>query len=384
VTILVAALVGLACGAIVVVVYQRLIRRRLPEVRPAAPLSARIPETLVAELGIGAAALDHNDDVVLVNRAAYSLGLVRGNDTLAPELRRLVRQVRRDGVRRDTRVTLPAPDLARRPIPLHVHALSLGGDDVAVIGEDVTEQERVETVRRDFVANIGHEIKTPLGAISLLAEAALDAGEDAVAVRRFLERLQHEAGRLTRLVQELIELSRLQGGEPLPGRTPVSVDTIVDDAIDRVRAAADAKQITLDRGGEPDIQTIGSHTQLVTALGNLLENAIAYSGDGTRVAVGVRRRREWVEIAVTDEGIGIAREDLGRIFERFYRADPARSRATGGTGLGLAIVKHVVGNHGGEVTVSSRVGTGTTFTVRLPHGSGALVTPTRHVEEVSA
>jgi two-component system sensor histidine kinase SenX3 len=384
VAILVAAIVGAACGALGVFIAWRVISRKSSTVRPAPTLSPRIPETLVAELAIGAVALDHSDVVVLVNRAAYSLGVVRGNGTLTPELRRLVRHVRRDGVRRDVRVTLPAPDLTHRPIPLHVHALSLGGDDVAVIAEDVTEEERVETVRRDFVANIGHEIKTPVGAISLLAEAALDAGDDAVAVRRFLERLQHEAGRLSRLVQELIELSRLQGGEPLPGRTLVSVDAVIDDAIDRVRAAADSKEITLDRGGDEGLQTHGSHTQLVTALGNLLENAIAYSSTRTRVAVGVRRRRDQVEIAVTDEGIGIARQDLDRIFERFYRADPARSRATGGTGLGLAIVKHVIGNHGGEVTVSSRVGTGTTFTTRLPVATATATTPAPPIEEVSA
>ncbi|MFL6240646.1 MAG: sensor histidine kinase [Actinomycetes bacterium] len=382
--IVVAGLIGLACGAAAVWLFSRARRRRPEEIRQTLALSPRIPETLVAELAIAAAALDHNDDVVLVNRAAYSSGLIRGNDTLAPDLRRMVHQVRRDGVRRDTKLTLPAPDLTRRPIPLHVHAFSLGGDDVAIIAEDMTEEERVESVRRDFVANIGHEIKTPVGAIALLSEAALDAGDDAVAVRRFVERMQHEAGRLSRLVQELIELSRLQGGEPLPGRTPVAIDAIVDDAIDRVRAAADSKQITLDHGGDVGVQTLGSHTQLVTALGNLLENAIAYSGPGTRIAVGVRRRRDQVELAVTDEGIGIAKEDLSRIFERFYRADPARSRATGGTGLGLAIVKHVVGNHGGEVTVSSRVGVGTTFTVRLPVAADAAAPNIRSIEGVSA
>jgi two-component system sensor histidine kinase SenX3 len=164
----------------------------------------------------------------------------------------------------------------------------------------------------------------------------------------------------------------------------VPIDTIIDEAIDRVRAAADSKQISLEHGGESGLQTVGSHTQLVTALGNLLENAVAYSGPSTRVAVGVRRRRDQIEIAVTDEGIGIAREDLGRIFERFYRADPARSRATGGTGLGLAIVKHVVGNHGGEVTVSSRMGTGTTFTVRLPIAAGMAPASIRPIEGVSA
>jgi two-component system, OmpR family, sensor histidine kinase SenX3 len=384
VAIVIAALVGVACGVLAAVLVVRFRGPRPAEVRESTTLSPRIPATLVTELAIAAAALDHNDEVLIVNRAAYSAGVIRGNGTLAPELRRLVHQVRRDGVRRGVRVTLSAPDLTRRPVPLQVHAFSLGGDDVAIIAEDMTEEERVESVRRDFVANVGHEIKTPVGAILLLAEAALDAGDDSVAVRRFVERMQHEAGRLSRLVQELIELSRLQGGEPLPGRTPVSVDAIIDEAIDSVRAAADAKQITLEHGGDADVQTFGSHTHLVTALGNLLENAIAYSGSGTRVAVGVRRRRDHVDIAVTDEGIGIAKEDLGRIFERFYRADPARSRATGGTGLGLAIVKHVVGNHGGEVTVSSRVGVGTTFTVRLPSATGADHAPVPSAEGVSA
>jgi two-component system, OmpR family, sensor histidine kinase SenX3 len=384
VAIIVAALVGAAFGAVAVVFARFLIRRRPADPQPAPTLSPRIPETLVAELEIGAVALGRSDEILLVNRAAYTLGVVRGKGSLAPELRRLVRHVRRDGVRRDTRVSLPTPDVGRVTVPVHVNVLSLGGGDVAVIAEDITEEERVESVRRDFVANLGHEIKTPVGAILLLAEAALDAGDDADAVRRFLERLQHEAGRLSRLVQELIELSRLQGGEPLPGRTPVSVDGIVDDAIDLVRATADAKHIALERGGDGDLHTTGSHTQLVTALGNLLENAIAYSSERTRVAIGVRRRSDQIEIAVSDEGIGIAKEDLGRIFERFYRADPARSRATGGTGLGLAIVKHVIGNHGGEVTVSSRLGVGTTFSVRLPLANEIPVPATRTAEEVRA
>jgi two-component system sensor histidine kinase SenX3 len=286
-------------------------------------------------------------------------------------------------VRRDTRIALLAEDLGRRPMPMQIHALSLGGQDVAVLAEDITEVERVESVRRDFVANVGHEIKTPVGAISLLAEAALDAVDDREAVHRFLQRLQHEAGRLSRLVQELIELSRLQGGEALPGRTPVRLDPVVDEAIDRVRAAADAKGITVDHGGERGLATVGSHTQLVTAVGNLLENAVAYSGAETRIAVGMRRRRDMAEIAVTDEGIGIPRGELDRIFERFYRADPARSRDTGGTGLGLAIVKHIVGNHGGDVSVASRVGSGTTFTIRLPLEPSHFVVPVIPAQEVT-
>jgi two-component system sensor histidine kinase SenX3 len=335
-------------------------------------------------LSVGALALDDSDSVLLVNRAAYALGIIRGNSTLIPELRRLVRQVRRDGIRRELRLALPSHDLAQRPVPLLVHAVSLGGNDVAVIAEDITEVERVESVRRDFVANVGHEIKTPVGAIALLAEAALDAREDQEAVQRFLVRIQHEAGRLSRLVLDLIELSRLQGGEPLPAFAPVSINAVVDEAADRVQAVANAGGIAILHGGDRDVAAVGNHNQLVTAIRNLLENAIAYSEPDTSVAVGVHVRPDGVEIAVKDEGIGIEHDDLGRIFERFYRADPARSRATGGTGLGLAIVKHIVGNHGGEVTVSSRPGAGSTFTIRLPAPVAESVHPTRPIQEVTS
>ena len=380
---LTAALLGLLCGALFVFLGLRLTRRDRPEARPGPPAYGRIPESVIAELTVGVAAFDGGDALILVNRAAHTLGIVQGHGELAPELRRMVRQVRRDGVRREARIMLPTTDLLRRTLPVRVQAMSVGGSEVAVIAEDITEVERVEAVRRDFVGNIGHEIKTPVGAISLLSEAALDAIDDREAIQRFLQRLQHEAARLSRLVQELIELSRLQGGEPLPARTPVDLDGVIDDAIDRIRSAADAKEINVQRGGDPGINAFGNHNQLVTALGNLLENAVAYSGSETRIAVGVRRRDDMVEVAVTDEGIGIARQELTRIFERFYRADPARSRATGGTGLGLAIAKHIVENHGGEVTVSSRLGVGTTFTVHLPLEPGRAIVAPRTVQEVS-
>ena len=237
---------------------------------------------------------------------------------------------------------------------------------VALLVEDVTETRRVEAVRRDFVANVSHELKTPVGAMALLAEALQDASEDPEAVRRFAGRVQHEAGRLGRLVQELIDLSRLQGADPLPSPTLVPVDRVVAEAVDRARTAAAARGIEIVRGGERTLTVRGSESQLVTAVGNLIENAVHYSSERTRVAVAVRRREGAVEISVTDQGMGIAEKDLERVFERFYRADPARSRATGGTGLGLAIVKHVATNPGGEVSVWSVEGSGSTFTLRLP------------------
>jgi two-component system sensor histidine kinase SenX3 len=220
-------------------------------------------------------------------------------------------------------------------------------------------------MRRDFVANVGHEIKTPVGALALLAEAALDAGDDAAATSRFLNRIQHEASRLSRLVQELLDLSRVQGGDPLAADA-VDIDDVIDEAVDRSRAAAESKQITIVRAGDVGVVVSGDGSQLVTAVVNLLDNAISYSHPSTHVTVNVEERDGWVDIAVKDEGIGIAESDRERIFERFYRVDPARSRATGGTGLGLAIVKHVVSNHGGTVRVWSTPGTGSTFTLSLP------------------
>jgi two-component system sensor histidine kinase SenX3 len=264
-------------------------------------------------------------------------------------------------------VDTPGIRLARGPIAVSAQAAPLVESGyVALLFTDVTEQRRLEAVRRDFVANVSHELKTPVGALTLLAEAVQDAAGDPEAVRRFAARMQHEGTRLGRLVAELIELSRLQGAEPLPAPAVVEVDDVVTEALDRTRLAAETAGITVVAGGEHGLAVRGSESQLVTALVNLVDNAIAYSQSGTRIAVGTRRRDTTVEISVSDQGIGIAERDLERVFERFYRADPARSRATGGTGLGLAIVKHIASNHGGEVSVWSVEGSGSTFTLRLP------------------
>jgi two-component system sensor histidine kinase SenX3 len=242
---------------------------------------------------------------------------------------------------------------------------------VALVLQDVTEARRVEAVRRDFVANVGHELKTPVGALSLLAEAIEDAADDPETVRRFATRMTHEADRLARLVRELIDLSRLQGGEPLPELVPVEVDTVIAEAVDRTKLAASAKQIAIVTGGEGGLVVRGVESQLATAVTNLLANAVAYSPEHTRIAVGARGRAGFVEVTVTDNGIGIPREDRSRVFERFYRVDQSRASRTGGTGLGLAIVKHVATNHGGSVSVWSEEGLGSTFTLRIPLAAGA-------------
>jgi two-component system sensor histidine kinase SenX3 len=316
--------------------------------------------------------LDVSSDVAFANAAVRQMGVVRGGHLIVEELHQLARDARETGDAQRVHVDLPDSRLGREPLAVSAHVLPLeGGGYVALFLQDVTESQRLAAVRRDFVANVSHELKTPVGAMTLLAEAIQDASDDPEAVRRFAARMQSEGGRLGRLVQELIELSRLQGADPLPSSTTsVPVDKLVSEAVEATRLPAESAEITVVTGGEPGLAVRGDSPQLVMALVNLVGNAIAYSPPGTRVAVGTQLRSseegDYVEIAVADQGIGIGDADRERIFERFYRADPARSRATGGTGLGLAIVKHIATNHGGGVRVWSVEGSGSTFTLRLP------------------
>jgi two-component system sensor histidine kinase SenX3 len=322
-----------------------------------------------AVLGVlrsAAVVLDVRDGVLKATPAAYAFGLVRGHDLTHPELREMAAEARRLGLVREQQLELPRGPLGRATIVVHARVAPLGSDLVLVLVDDRTESRRVEEIRRDFVANVSHELKTPIGALRLLAEAVSDAADDPDAVRHFAARMEREAVRLTTLVQEIIDLSRLQVADALHAPEPVAVDDVVAEAIDRVSLPAQRKRIEVGVGGDHGAVVYGDHNLLVTAVRNLVENAITYSPDATRVSVTVRRRDGLVEIAVSDQGLGIAPGDQERIFERFYRVDPARSRQTGGTGLGLSIVKHVAANHGGEVTVWSVEGEGSTFTLRLP------------------
>jgi two-component system sensor histidine kinase SenX3 len=315
--------------------------------------------------------LGPDDAVLLANPSARALGILRGDRLLVPGLVDVARTVQVSGSRRAD-VALPGDLVGAGPRMVGVHGIRLGSGPVvapgpvALVLTDVTEARRVEAVRRDFVANVGHELKTPVGALALLAEAVQGAADEPETVQRFAARMQHEADRLARLVRELIDLSRLQGAEPLPELMPVAVGTVVAEAVDRTRAAAAAKDIQLAVAAQSGLVVRGVEAQLATALTNLLANAVAYSPPGTSIAVGARARSGFAEIAVTDSGIGIPRSDRSRVFERFYRVDQSRASATGGTGLGLAIVKHVASNHGGSVTVWSEEGLGSTFTMRIP------------------
>jgi signal transduction histidine kinase len=219
----------------------------------------------------------------------------------------------------------------------------------------------------DDLAFITGAVDSPANGVTLCS-GSLGAGasNDVPAIaRRFAERIHHESARMGRLVSELLELTRLQGAEPLPTPEPVSVDWVIAEVMDRTRTPAAAKNIEVRYTGVRGATVFGNDGQIATAVTNLVENAIAYSGEDTEVTLTVRQD-DWVEIDVADQGIGIPPQDLDRIFERFYRADRARSRSTGGTGLGLAIVKHIATNHGGRVDVTSTVGGGSTFTLRLP------------------
>ena len=231
---------------------------------------------------------------------------------------------------------------------------------------DESDAVRLEATWGDFVANVSHELKTPVGALALLAEAVLDAADEPYEVRRFGTKIFNEANRLGTLVTELIALSQLQGAERLPELATVEVDKVVREALVRCRLAADAANIQITVDPPSGLLVNGDATLLVTALANLLGNAVSYSPVGSPVSVGRRRVNGLVEISVTDRGLGIAPEHQERVFERFFRVDQTRSRSTGGTGLGLAIVKHVAANHGGDVRLWSKPGTGSTFTIRIP------------------
>ncbi|CAN5467602.1 hypothetical protein BH10ACT3_BH10ACT3_04680 [soil metagenome] len=239
-----------------------------------------------------------------------------------------------------------------------------GGGALAIV-EDRSLQRRTETVRRDFVANISHELKTPIGALGLLAETIRDEPDSEV-VERLAGRMITEADRAGSTVDDLLELSRIEFGDDTEF-DETSVQSIVAEAAGRLAAAADHAGITLDVDLPASIRVIGDRRQLVSAVYNLLDNAVKYSLVDSKVSVTavVDPVEDLVHLSVEDSCIGIPRRDLDRVFERFYRVDRARSRVTGGTGLGLAIVRHVASNHGGDVSVESTEGVGTTFTLTL-------------------
>jgi len=361
---LLAALIGalVAGGAVLAwAVSERQQRRILPAEEPIVPPGVA---TVLSVLRSSAVLVGEDDEVLKASAPAYALGLVRGHVLVSEQLAGMVGQVRRDGQIRETELLIQRSGLSARHVTARVAPLS--SRLVLALVEDRTRERQVEAVRRDFVANVSHELKTPVGAIRLLAEAVQDAAEDPEAVHRFSSRMITESERLTRLVQQVIELSRLQGDEPVEGPAPIEIDQVVKTAVDTSAIDADARRISIVTGGTSGLEVFGSAEQITAAVANLVANAVAYSGEGSTVLVSTKGPAGCVEISVVDQGIGIPEAEVERIFERFYRVDPARHRSTGGTGLGLSIVKHVAATHGGDVRVWSVQGQGSTFTLSLP------------------
>ncbi|WP_258229094.1 sensor histidine kinase [Arthrobacter sp. HMWF013] len=321
---------------------------------------------VLAVVGRAFVVVDAVDGVVRASPAAYAYGLVRGHTVVHKQLLDMTAGVRRDGVILEKRLELPRGPLGQGTIIVQVRAAMLGEEYILLLADDRTEITRTEEIRNDFVANVSHELKTPVGAISLLAEALESSADDEEAVRRFAKRMHKESGRLAALVQDIIELSRLQGASVSQEGTAVDINAVISEAVDRSQLPAESKNIQIVVGDRVEAKVFGDRDLLVTALRNLIDNAIRYSPENTKVGVGVRSKEGLIAVSVTDQGEGMSLEDQERVFERFYRVDAARSRHTGGTGLGLSIVKHVASNHGGEVTLWSRPGQGSTFTLRLP------------------
>ena len=365
------ALLALAIGfGIGAALTPRIIERRRRRAAEQAGITvSEMLQHVVSLSPVGIVVVDTYRDVVYTNDRARELGLVR--DRLLDDRAWLAAQ-RTLATGEDGEVDL-SPRKRQNPgrsgLSVRGHVRLLTEDDgrfAVVYVDDQSEHARMEATRRDFVANVSHELKTPVGAMGVLAEALLASAEDSETVRRFAEKMLAESHRLANMVGVLIELSRLLGGERLPDLEAVDVDTVVAEALSRYKVAADNADIAITTDAPTGYKVLGDQPLLVTAMANLVSNAIAYSPNGSSVSISRRRRGDNIEMAVTDRGIGIAAADQERVFERFFRVDKARSRATGGTGLGLAIVKHVAANHNGTIRLWSQSGTGSTFTLSIP------------------
>lgn len=369
-----AGLLGVGIGILVTWLVARAVEAsRNPVDTLATPVQVVPVEPMLAStvdlMDMPVAVLSAHDEVLHTNDAAVASGVVDGSRIADRELIALVRTSREKntGTRRelDLRQVLHGPLLhwTVRTGPIDEHGTMI------LVVTDRAPLMRADQARRDFVANISHELKTPIGAVSILAEAVEGAADDPDGVRHFAGRLQYEAGRLSDLVTQVIDLSRLQSDEPLLRAEPVTVTEVLDDAVHRADELAARREVSIVVRCPDDLEVMGDAAQLTDAVANLVQNAIVYSEPRARVSVSASSRDGRIEIAVSDNGIGIAEKDLERVFERFYRVDYARSRDNGGTGLGLSLVKHIARVHGGTVDVWSKLGQGSTFTLRLPGGA---------------
>lgn len=316
--------------------------------------------------------VDHSNFVVASSPPALALGMVLNRELTMIEISSMVNTVRESdfSLRRDLEVNRFGS--GKSTLQLDVSVAAFGNRHTLIVASDNSELKRLDQVRRDFIANISHELKTPIGAVMLLADALKEAADDSEVVRKFAASLATEAVRLTDLTGEIIELSRLQSEGALAEFKRVKLEKVIKAAIEQNSVAANAKAVTFVVGGDEKLETFGDEPRLVMAVKNLLSNAVQYSPEKSRVGISLGKKKGFVEIAVSDRGIGMSHDETKRIFERFYRTDSARSRSTGGTGLGLSLVRNIVTNHSGTVSVWSKPGQGSTFTIKLPDAEAAL------------
>jgi two-component system sensor histidine kinase SenX3 len=309
--------------------------------------------------------VDGDNKIKYASEVALNLNIAREDKIQIEALETLISMARKIDEPLIKKVKAKRP-LGIAKLNLDTWVMRLERGEVLLWAQNNSVVSRVETMRRDFVANISHELKTPVGALSLLAEAIEESGKDSESIQKFAKRIGPETKRLTNVIRDIIDLSQVQSDDPLASANPIEVDKVINDAVDAVQLLADLNNVEISQVIEPDVKIVGDEYQLIMAIRNLLTNAITFSPASSRITVGAKLKDGVVEITVSDQGIGISLENQSRIFERFYRVDPARSRSTGGTGLGLAIVKHVCENHGGEVSVWSVPGQGSTFTMKFP------------------
>ncbi|MDO5049191.1 MAG: ATP-binding protein [Actinomycetaceae bacterium] len=338
----------------------------VPEDEHVSPVHPELQSALTTMASV-AIVVDEANNVLRADARAYSLGLVRDDVIVHETVKEMVDSVRRTGLTERRKMELPrSRHSSDSPIYLDVRVATLLSGRVLILADDETKEKRVDAVRRDFTANVSHELKTPIGAIQLMSETIADNAEDPEAVKMFAPRLITESKRLGALVQDLIDLSRLEKGDPLLNAKLVNIDEAVWEAVELQRNTAVSARVALIVGEPCGGVVWGDYNLLVTAIRNLVDNAIRYSEPDTRVTINASVSDDLVRVAIVDSGLGIPDSEKARVFERFYRVDPARSRNTGGTGLGLSIVKHIAADHGGTISVWSKPGRGSTFTLVIP------------------
>ncbi len=357
-----AAAGGAALAALVTYVTLRARQGREAVARSLVPRRTR---QLMGALSSGAIIVRRDRRAAFSNATASALGLARPDGALDESVADLAERAWEQGEAVEEEISIRRGVLGA-VATVHVRVSPLDEDLALAVANDSTDQRAAELTRREFAVNVSHELKTPVGALALLAETIDAAADEPDTVREFAAKIGKESRRLSKLIQEIIEISRLQGGESVMDHQEVKIGEVIVEAVEAAKLAAEARNIDVTVTEKAKASVMGDRDLLVMALRNLVDNAIAYSDAGGRVSIDTALDGSIVTLSVIDRGIGIAASEQERIFERFFRTDPARSRDSGGTGLGLSIVKHVALQHAGDVSVWSRIGIGSTFALRLP------------------